>query len=132
MVPHPDLFVIEYVDGLRASVLTLNGAVSQWAVAWRYKMDRPVASTLFWTQEARPFMHFTYLLNGIEKMILTREPSWPAERTLMTSGALDALLISKRQGGKQVETPYLEISYETRWNWRQPPPPPPGRPIHDQ
>ncbi len=128
-VTEPVLFVIEYADGLRVSVLTLNYAVGEWAVAWRDAADA-VESTLFWTQEARPFMHFTWLLRGIERMFQTGRPAWPAERTLLTSGALDALLISKKQGGKRIATPHLRFRYRTDWRWQ--PPPPPGRPVDGQ
>ena len=132
LIPEPVLFVIDYSDGLRASILTLNYAVGEWSIAWRYKSDQRLDSTLFWVQEARPFMHFTYLFKGIEKMVLTGKPTWPAERTLLTSGVLDALLISKKEGGKRVETPHLTFSYQNSRDWRQPPPPPPGRPIEGQ
>ncbi len=132
IVPHPDLFVLEYADGLRVSVLTLNGAVGEWSVAWRTKKNPSVESTLFYTQEARPFMHFGLQLKGIEKMMLTGKAVWPVERTLMTSGALDALLVSKKQGGKRIETPQLKFGYESDWKWQQPPAPPPDRPIDAQ
>jgi len=132
MVPHPVLFVIDYNDGLRASVLQLNPAVSGWAVAWKEADSEEITSTLFWTQEARPFAHFNFLLEGAEKMFHTGKPTWPAERTLLTSGTLDALLISKKEGGKPVETPYLDIKYSTDWEWRQPRDPPPSRPVMAQ
>lgn len=131
LVREPVLFHIRYADGLRANVLTLNGAVAEWSVAWRYA-DDSVDSTLFWTQEARPYMHFTYLLEGIEKMFQTGKPSWPVERTLMTSGLLDALLISKQQGDELLETPHLMFGYQSDWDWHQPPDPPPGRPSQAQ
>ncbi len=131
VVPEPVLFHIEYTDGLKANLLTLNGAVAEWAVAWRDANER-VDATLFWTQEARPLMHFTYLVQGIEHMFQTGKPTWPAKRTLLTSGLLDALLISKQRGGAPLETPYLDLRYQTDWNWRQPPPPPPGRPFTEQ
>ena len=130
-VPHPVLWIMEYADGLRASVLTLNGAVGEWAAAWRDEAGR-TDSTLFWTQEERPLAHFTHQLKGIERMMHTGKPAWPVERTLLTSGALDALLISKTRGGLPVETPYLEFSYRSDWNWQQPPPPPTGRPLQEQ
>jgi hypothetical protein len=130
-VASPTLFILEYADGLRAYVFTLNGAVAEWSAAWRYADGRRQA-TYFWTQEARPFMHFTYLVNGVEHMMLSGDPAWPAERTLMSSGVLDALLRSKQQGGKRLETPWLEFSYRSDWRWSQPPPPPPGRPVHAQ
>jgi hypothetical protein len=133
LVAEPVLFVINYRDGLRANVFTLNHAVGEWAAAWRYASDEQnggePSSALFWTQEARPFMHFAHQLMGVERMMQTRNPTWPVERTLLTSGVLDALLISKRDGGKALATPWLDIRYESKWDWRQPPPPPPGRPI---
>ena len=131
LVREPVLFVIDYRDGLRACVFTLNYAVTEWAVAWRSSDPATVTSTLFWTQELRPFQHFTYLLMGIERMMHSGRPTWPVERTLITSGVLDALLQSKKAGGTPLETPHLDIAYGTDWNWQQPPPPPPGRPIQE-
>ena len=132
LVPEPVLFAVEYSDGLRANIFTLNHAVGEWAAAWKYSGEPAIESTLFWTQEARPFMHFSYLLLGIEKMMLTGRPTWPVERTLLTSGTLDALLRSRRDGGRRIETPELGIRYESDWNWQQPPDPPPGRPLDGQ
>lgn len=131
-VKEPVLWRIEYADGLKATVLTLNWAVAEWAIAWRGK-DQKIHSTLCWTQEARPFMHFGFLVDGIEQMMHTGKPSWPAERTLMTSGILDALLISKtKHQGQRIETPHLMFSYDVPWQWRQPPPPPADRPLNGQ
>ena len=131
LVKQPALFVIDYEDGLRASVLTANGAVGEWVVAWRYG-DGHSESTCFWTQEARPFMHFTYLVKGAEQMIHTGKPTWPPERTLLTSAALDALLVSNKEGGKIIATPHLKIAYQPTHQWQQPPEPPTGRPIDKQ
>jgi hypothetical protein len=132
LVKKPVLFVIDYADGLRACILTLNGAVGEWSVAWRVHGDPAIQSTLFWTQEARPFMHFTYLYRGIEEMILTGKPAWPVERTLLTSGALDKLLVSQKEGGRRLKTKELMVRYTPDWTWQQPPPPPPDRPINGQ
>lgn len=130
-VRKPVLFRLEYRDGLRTAVLELNGAAGEWAGAWKYA-DGEIESCQFWTQEARPGAHFTLLLQGIEHMIQTGRPAWPVERTLMSSGALDALLQSRKQGGVRLETPHLEFEYESAWRWREPPPPPPGRPWAEQ
>jgi hypothetical protein len=77
-------------------------------------------------------MHFTWLLNGIEKMILTGKPAWNPERTLLTSGALDALLLSRKENQRRVLTPYLELKYKPSWSWKEPPFPPPMRPWSEQ
>lgn len=137
-VPKPRLFRLEYADGLRAHLLELNGAAGEWAAAWRYAEDDPerparnLESALFWTQEGRPAMHFTWLLHGIERMMLTGKPSWNVERTLLTSGALDALLLSLKEEQRRVETPYLLLRYQPIWRWSEPPAPPPMRPWDEQ
>lgn len=128
-VKEPILFRIEYADGLRASVLTLNHAVREWAVAWRTKSGEE-QSTRFVTQEARPFMHFAYLVEDVAAMVQTGVPVRPAERTLLTSGLLDRLLVSKLQDGRRLETPELLLPYRNPRDWRQPPPPPPDRPLN--
>lgn len=131
LVPHPVLFVVDYADGLRTNLFTLNGAIGEWSAAWRYQ-DESVESTQFAVQEARPFMHFAFLVQGIDEMMQTGKSSWPVERTLLTSGILDALHISKKDNSRPVATPYLSVSYESKWNWKQPQPPPPDRPQDSQ
>jgi hypothetical protein len=131
IVRRPRLFRLEYADGLRAHLLELNDAVGEWSAAWRYADDGRIDSSLFWTQEGRPGMHFTWLLHGIEQMMLTGKPTWNVERTLLTSGALDALLISLTENSRRMETPYLMRSYQPIWRWSEPPPPPPMRPWSD-
>ena len=103
MAKEPTAMIVDYRDGFRASILTLNGAVNEWSVAWHE--GGKTKATMFWTQEARPFMHFSYLVKGTEQMFHTGKPSWPAERTLYTSAILDAALISFKRGGKQCRRP---------------------------
>src|SRR6185369_9768850 len=47
-VPNPTAFQIEYRDGFRATILTLNPINSNWAIAWNEAGE--TKSTLFWTQ----------------------------------------------------------------------------------
>jgi hypothetical protein len=131
-VPKPVVFLMEYADGLRASIFTLNNAVGEWAAAWRTEEESSPQATLFWTQEARPLGHFTFLVRGIERLVHTGKAPWPVERTLLTSGVLDALLHSRHQGGAPLETPHLAIRYRSAWDWKDPGPPPPSRPLDQQ
>lgn len=119
-VPKPVLYHVEYNDGLIANLLTLNGAVQEFSAAWRY-VDGSTQSTLFDIQDNRPYMHFARLTEGIEQMMQTRRPTWPVERTLLTTGVLDAAFISMKNAGAEHPTPYLSIKYKSDWNWHQPP-----------
>lgn len=121
VVKEPVLFSITYNDGLRASVLMLNGAVSEFSVAWRNQGGR-VESTRFALQDDRPYAHFTYLLKGIEKMMHSGHPTWPVERTLLTTGMLHAAMTSLNQHGHRIVTPHLDVRYQSSWNWTQPEP----------
>lgn len=122
-VREPVLWMFEYRDGLRASVLILNGAVADWTAAWKYAGDDQIVSTRFQPQEVRPFSHFTIMVKDFEKMLKTGKSPWPVERTLLTSGLLDALLTSKVNGGSRLETPWLNVKYTSDIEWKQPPPP---------
>jgi hypothetical protein len=128
---NPSLFIIDYADGLRASIFMADRYVDDFTVAWRYA-DGRADSTCFWLQDGRPYMHFSYLLKGIEQMIETSQPTWAVERTLLTSGLLDAALQSHHHDGALIETPYLNIAYRSNWTWQSPPPPPVTRPANAQ
>ena len=123
-VREPVLWMIEYQDGLKASVLTLNGAVADWTAAWKYADEDRIDSARFQVQEERPYGHFTFMVQGFEKMVRTGKPAWPVERTLLTSGVLDALLRSQVDGGARLETPWLDVRYTSDFNWKQPSPMP--------
>ncbi len=131
-VKDPKLFRVHYNDGMTMNLFELNGAVGNWTAAWRDSTGKEIVSTQFWTQEARPAGHFSLLLDGVQRMIFRGEPSWPVERTLLTSGVLDALLLSLSRGGERIETPELKVEYQPTWRWQAPPPPPPGRPWAEQ
>jgi hypothetical protein len=48
---------------------------------------------------------------NIQSMFLTGEPRYPAERTLLVSGVLDAVMNSRFQGHVRLETPQLSVAY---------------------
>ena len=130
---NPVAFFIEYLDGFKAVLIHDMGAAnSEWVTAWREAGVRECPATVHHTQEARPFGHFTFLMQGIERMLFTGKPSWPVERTLLVTGILDAAFQSRKQGGMQIETPHLNIRYRPSAPWKEPPPPPKDRPLDGQ
>lgn len=107
----PAAFLIHYADGLCAAVLQLNssrGYIRGWSYAAR--VDGEVQATgLHCCNE--PFPHFSYLSLNVQEMFLTGEPQYPVERTLLVTGALDALMDSRYRGQVRVETPHLDVTY---------------------
>jgi hypothetical protein len=108
---NPAAFLIEYRDGLQATVLMLNGYVSNFAFAGR--VGDEVQGTAFNLQSGEPHAHFSYLSLNIEEMFVTGTPQYPAERTLLTTGILDAAMNSRYQGYKRIPTLDLDITYRS-------------------
>jgi hypothetical protein len=125
------VFLVDYRDGLRAAAFLLNGCVVEgksaaFAFAGRLADQDKPAATHFHLQSEPPFGHFGYLLKAIEHMIQTNHPAYPVERTLLTTGILDAGMTSRHLGGQPVPTPHLDIRYEgSDWPHAPGPPPPP-------
>ena len=129
-VSSPAAFFIEYCDGFR-SVMLHDGkdGHNEWIVAWGEQGRKDYPATAFWTQEARPLGHFGFLVQGIEQMIHSGKPTWPVERTLLTTGILAAAFQSRQQGGRRLATPHLAIRYEPTFTWKDPAVPMPGRSL---
>lgn len=108
--PQPVAFFIEYVDGFRATTLTLNPIVSQFLFAAKLTGDAGLVSTQFYLQEPT-FGHFDYLDGAIMEMIRTGKPSYPVERTVLTTGILSNAMDSRFEKQRRIETPELRIAY---------------------
>ena len=106
---NPAIFLIEYVDGFRASVILLYGHVRQ--IAYAASVAREVLSTVYGHGSKHLDDHFTILGLNIQEMFLTGMERYPVERTLLTTGAHDALMESRFRGHIVIETPHLNIGY---------------------
>ena len=119
--PAPDLkrlaksaafYQLEYRDGLKATVALANGIATQFDFAARLRGHREPLATWFELQEERPFSHFGHLTRAIDHMIHTGQPAYPAERTLLTTSILDAVMHSLANDGKRRETSELDVRYK--------------------
>jgi len=104
-------FLIEYRDGLKAAVAMSTGMAIHFAFAGQIKGEARPSATWLRLQEGAPFGHFAHLLRAIEHTIHTGKPAYPVERTLLTTGVLDALLHSAADGSRVIKTPELNIRY---------------------
>ena len=110
LVPDPAAFLVTYRDGLMAVVLMLNGYCRSFAFAGQAGAETSACE--FVLQSDGPHAHFSYLSLNIEEMYETGRPTYPVQRTLLTSGALAAAMDSRHGGNRSLETPHLEIAYE--------------------
>jgi hypothetical protein len=110
-VKQPAVFLVDYNDGLQAAAFLLTGGVRDFTVAIDIEGRSEPVSTLMWLQDGKPHRHFACLTMNIEKMFESGVATYPAERTLLTSGTLDFALESRFQGYKKLETPELNVRY---------------------
>jgi len=125
------IMLVEYRDGLTAAVAMLNGFLREgdggaFCFAGRLKGEEQPRSTQFYLQQPEPFAHFGYLVRAFDWMVRTGHAPYPAARTLLTTGVLDAAMTSRHQDGKRIETPHLAIRY-TPTDWPCADDPIPGR-----
>jgi hypothetical protein len=110
-VKEPILFLLHYGDGLQAAVFNLQDYIRDAGFAADIGGEREPLSTEFWSQPGRPWSHCSGHVFYMEQLLLTGWPPCAVERTLLTTGALAALMDSSYLGGKRIKTPHLNIAY---------------------
>ncbi|MBM4068510.1 MAG: hypothetical protein FJ271_06140 [Planctomycetes bacterium] len=111
-VKQPVAYRFEYSDGLKATMLLLNGLVGDFTVAAQLsKQDEPL-STLFYLPPTPNVTYSAALMSKAEETFLTGRPPYPVERTLLTTGLVAAGMQSLAEGQKQLRTPHLAVRYQ--------------------
>jgi hypothetical protein len=110
LVKNPAAYFIEYRDGLKATLLMLNGAVKDFNFAARVK-GGGIQSTQFLLSPEPNVTYSACLVRKIEEMFETGKAPYPVERTLLVSGILESCLTSRVEGQKRLETPHLSVQY---------------------
>jgi len=106
------LFLFQYADGLLGAIFMLPVIAHGISVAVKLKGERKILATRFEERAEPRHPHFAYLLKGIERMMHMGRPSYPIERTYLSSGILDRALTSRSQQQKRLRTPELAIRYQ--------------------
>ena len=107
---NPALYLVEHRDGLKTATLMLTGYVKGWGYSARRNGE---IEGMRIKLSDNPHPHFSYLSLNIQQMFLTGKPQYPVERTLLITGALEAILDSRHQGHRRLETPHLDIAYRS-------------------
>jgi hypothetical protein len=110
----PHGILLDYDDGLKAAVLRVGSSGTRWDFACRVEgRDEPLATSHY----VGPWQNrnlFKALAHAIQAHFRDRRAPYPVERTLLTTGVLDAAMDSRIDGGRAVETPQFAVAYEPR------------------
>jgi hypothetical protein len=116
LVRDPVAYRYEHNDGLKSTVLLMNGLVKDFNFAAFIEGSRQPFSTQMYLPmpDGRTTLatFFSPLVNNFEKMYLTGKATYPVERTLLTTGLTAAGVESLFLGQKKYETPHLAIRYQ--------------------
>lgn len=111
LVEKPAAYLIEYNDGLRATLLMLNGALKDFCFAAQLHAEAEPVATQFFLPPGPNVTYSARLVEKIERMLFSGVASYPAERTLLVSGILESCLTSRAQHQQRLETPHLNVVY---------------------
>ena len=114
LVADPWCYQYEHEDGLRCTMMALNGLFGgSWAFAARLKdQSQPLSTYMHLPMPPGLANFFSPLTNNIEQMFLSGRAAYPIERTLLTTGLTAAGIDSLHQGQVKVATPHLDIAYQ--------------------
>jgi hypothetical protein len=107
----PRVFLVEYRDGTRGTVLLLNGHIQDFCFAAKLKGQAKPATCMHYLPMPPGAKYFDAQAAAVEKLLETGKSPHPVERTLLTTGVLDAVMESQRRRGERLETPDLAVSY---------------------
>src|SRR6202034_523035 len=91
LVKDPAAYCTEYVDGTRATLLMLDGGIMDFNISARVA-GHGLVSTQFFLPPDPNVTYSACLAAKIEQTFQNRSASYPVERTLLTTGLLEACL----------------------------------------
>src|SRR6185503_7354006 len=110
-VKEPIACRVEYADGLKATMLLMNGLVNDFTFAARIKGEATPLSTLFYLPPTPNVTYSAGLMSQAERMFMTGKAPYPIERTLLTTGLVAAGMQSLATGQRRIATPHLAVRY---------------------
>ncbi|MCA9182859.1 MAG: hypothetical protein KDA51_15465, partial [Planctomycetales bacterium] len=111
-VKDPVVYRYEYADGVKATMLLMNGLVGDFTFAARLAGEPQPLSTLFYLPSTPNVVYSAELMSKAEETFLTGKSPNPIDRTLLTTGLVEAGVRSLGSGQKRLETPHLAIRYQ--------------------
>jgi hypothetical protein len=115
LIKDPAAYHYEHADGVRCTMMLMSGLVEDFNFAARIEgRGQPFSTQMYLPMPpGRTSLanFFTPLVNNMEKMFLTGRPTYPVERTLLTTG-LTAAGMESLYRKQRYDTPHLHITYQ--------------------
>lgn len=106
--------LVKYKDGLKGIVLSVPGNGTHWCFAAKLEESEKPLVTSFHVGPWNNRNLFKALCHAIQQFFRSGVSPYPVERTLLTSGILDAMMRSYGEKGAVIETPELAIAYAAK------------------
>lgn len=104
---------ITYKDGFKATMLKIGNSGIRWNVAYQIVNEPGIHATSFYVGPWQNRNLFKALSHAIQHHFIHQHSPYPVERTLMTTGILEAAMRSRAQR-QALATPQLEFGYFPR------------------
>jgi hypothetical protein len=108
----PHGILVQYRDGLTGVVLRVGSKGTRFLYAHRLEDDSAARATRFYGGPWNNRNLFKALSHAIQVHFRQKEPPYPVERTLLTTGVTCAAVDSFAADGKAIETPHLAVRYQ--------------------
>ena len=115
LVKNPVAYRYEHADGLMSTMLLMGGLVEDFNFAASLEgRSEPFSTQMYLPMPPRRTSlanFFSPLVNNMEAMFLTGKPTYPVERTLLTTGLTAAGVESLYRDQVRYDTPHLAVPY---------------------
>lgn len=103
--------IVDYRDGLRGVAMKVGNNGIRWNFACKIAGETKPRATMFYVGPWQNRNLFKALSHAIQAHFRDRRAPYPLERTLLTTGVLDAAMDSRLDGGQMQPTPQLDVTY---------------------
>ncbi len=103
--------LVHYRDGTRGLIVKVGGDGTRWHFGCRVASEAKPLATSFYVGPWRNRCLFKALSHAIQTHFRDGKPPYPVERTLLTTGLVEAGVESHARGDQPYETPHLDIRY---------------------
>ena len=106
--------MIRYADGFKATMLRVGKSDTRWNFACRLQGERRPRATSYYVGPWENRNLFKALCHAIQTHFRKAKSPYPLERTLLTTGLIDAYMHAQQVESGLLPTPHLQFPYQPK------------------